>query len=148
MPKQSIALYVWTFKIPQIRFCNKNKHTFIFIFFLEVLERSEGERERKRNMDIRETHWSVISHMRLWPGRGFNLVISSWVGIEPMTLRCKCRCSNHGATLARVNHTFLLKTVRELIWHISVHSYLWSIYIYILCITNQLKYIFVIWNNV
>ena len=71
--------------------------------FIDFTERSGRERER-RNIDVREKHLLVASHIH--PDWGWNLqfMYVPWPGIEPTAFWCTRWCSNHLSHLARTHH--------------------------------------------
>ena len=86
---------------------------FFFSFFLlltwgYVLLIFQRERDRERNIDVREEHWSVASHMH--PNQRSNM--QPWCvpspGIKPANFWCTGWCFHHLGHLARVDHRILL----------------------------------------
>ena len=76
---------------------------FLFIYLNIVVSREkEGrEKEKERNIDVREKHQSVASHIHSNRGPNLQPRRVPWLGTEPATLWSTEQCPTHWATLVR-----------------------------------------------
>ena len=93
-----VQVCLWDLKWPY--------HMVILFYFTDSRER-EGKRERKRNIDVRETLIGCLPHMpqpRTKPQPKY----VPWLGIERVTFLCMEQCSNQLSHTGQVVILFLI----------------------------------------
>ena len=110
-----LAGYIWWTFLDSV--CDWLTKGYFSTYFFFLRERGAGrEKERERNINVRENHQLVASCMR--PDQGWNLQPSyvPWPGIKPATFCFIGWCLINWATPFRIEHIFgCLCLLREIV---------------------------------